>query len=278
MPVKVKSLDKQMASPQICVDEQGLSDYSHSKAGELPMLRNFMGLTVCLSVLFWGPLHSRLAAQEPTLTLNEILHRADSITTLNDSLLAKTNYKVKVSAYFNEIDSDGTIKNADTTIAVVTMKGNEEQSRELIYSTRKPEGKKEESKEEIILSLSPDNPDYNFSLTETTDSSYIIAVLPRTNPPKKGDVRGTIVVDRRNFFTRRIDFEVPRPEGALKEFATNMTFEPMEGGLVVMKEMSMKGYAKALLGIIRVRFTGSVRYSEYELLKYQITVHDGTPK
>ena len=267
MPVKVKSLDKQMASPQICVDEQGLSDYSHSKAGELPMLRNFMGLTVCLSVLFWGPLHSRLAAQEPTLTLNEILHRADSITTLNDSLLAKTNYKVKVSAYFNEIDSDGTIKNADTTIAVVTMKGNEEQSRELIYSTRKPEGKKEESKEEIILSLSPDNPDYNFSLTETTDSSYIIAVLPRTNPPKKGDVRGTIVVDRRNFFTRRIDFEVPRPEGALKEFATNMTFEPMEGGLVVMKEMSMKGYAKALLGIIRVRFTGSVRYSEYELLK-----------
>lgn len=200
------------------------------------------------------------------MTAREIMHKADSVSTYQDSLLSKTKYRVRVEAVFNELDDKGKIKNADTTISIAIMQGREQLSDSLIYSTRKPEGKKGEAKGEMELPLSPDNPDYYFSLTASADSSYMIAVEPKASPPKKGNVKGTITVDRVEFFTRRIDFEVPRPEGALKEFATVMDFEPLEGGLVVMKEITMRGYAKAFLGIFKMRFSGSVRYTGYDIL------------
>ena len=207
------------------------------------------------------------AAPGDSLSLREILLRADSVSVLQDSLLGHTNYKVKVEAIFNEVDEAGRIKDSDTSITLVTMQGDKEISREVLYSTRRPEGKKGEEKEELKFSLSPDNPDYNFSLTAVDDSSYIIAVAPRESPPGKGDVAGTVVIDRQRFFTKRIDFEVPRPEGALKEFSTSMNFEPLEGGLVVMEDMNMRGYARAFLGIFKIRFTGEIRFTEYEILE-----------
>jgi hypothetical protein len=183
--------------------------------------------------------------------------------------LAHAKYRFREDAIFNKMDDNGKIKNSDTTISMITMNGNEEVSREIISSTKTPEKKKnkQNAKGEIGFSLSPDNPDYRFSLTGTDDSSYIIAVIPKVLPPKKGIASGTVVIDRANYFIRKIDLEVPKPEGALKEFASKMTFEPLEGGLVVMTEMSMRGFAKAFLGVFKIRFTGEIRHSNYEIIK-----------
>jgi len=201
-----------------------------------------------------------------SLSATEIMLKVDSVTTYQDSLFSRTKYQVRVEAYFDELDDKGRVKNSDTTISLATMMGKEELSDSLIYSTKRPESKKGEQKGEMSFSLSPDNPDYSFLLTDSSDSSYIITVSPTASPPKKGDVKGTIAVDRVGFFTRNIDFEVPRPEGALKELTTKMTFEPLEGGLVVMKDVTMKGYVKAFLGIFKMRFKGQVRYTDYQIL------------
>jgi hypothetical protein len=201
------------------------------------------------------------------LPLDIILHRADSVTIHQDSLLAHTKYKVKEEVIFSELTNQGTIKNSDTVISAVTIADNKELSRELLYSTKKnkSEDKKEQS-QSGEFSLDFNNPDYNYSLTETNDSSYIIAVAPKLSP-KKGDFKGTFEIDRKGFFIKAIDASVPKPEGALKEFSTWMSFEPMEGGLVVIKDVKMNGLAKALFGIIKIRFSGEVRYSNYEILK-----------
>jgi hypothetical protein len=117
------------------------------------------------------------------------------------------------------------------------------------------------------ISLSPDNPDYDFSLTEFDESSYKVAIVPRASPPNEGDYEGTITIDAQSFFVKRIDLDVPNPEGALKEFAINMNFEPLEGGLVVPTDMRMKGLVKALFGIVKVRFAGEIRFTEYQILE-----------
>jgi hypothetical protein len=201
------------------------------------------------------------------LPIKEILHRADSVSVFQDSLLAHSKYKVREEVIFCELSDNGTIKNADTVISNVTIADKKEAVRELIYTTKKnkPDEKKDQ-KQEVGFSFSFSDPDYNFSLTETSDSLYIIAVSPK-GTPKKGDYQGTIEIDRQGYFSRGIDFDVPKPEGALKEFSTQMSFEPLEGGLVVISEMKMKGLAKALFGIFKMRFSGEVKYSNYEFLK-----------
>jgi hypothetical protein len=201
------------------------------------------------------------------LSLEEILTRADSVSNLNDSILSETKYSFKQFAVFNRLEKDNSIKKADTTIAIVTRQGDEEISREVVYSTS-GEGKaeKSESKEQDI-SLSPDNPDYNFSLTDITDDSYKIAVSPKASPPKEGQYEGTIEIDKQDFHLRSLDFVVPDPEGALKEFSIAINFEPLEGGLYVPSDMRMNGYVSAVLGIIKVRFSGEFKFSDYEILK-----------
>jgi len=205
--------------------------------------------------------------KEEVLLIKELLRRADSVSIYQDSLLAHSKYKVREEVIFCELTDNGTIKNADTIISSVTMADKKEATREVIYSTKKnkPEGKKDQ-KQEAEYSFSFNDPHYNFSLTETGDSSYIIAVSPKGSP-KKGDYQGTIEIDRQGYFSRAIDFDVPKPEGALKEFSTQMSFEPLEGGLVVIREMKMKGLVKAFLGIFKMRFSGDVKYSNYEFLK-----------
>src|SRR4030067_1841878 len=192
--------------------------------------------------------------------------RADSVAHYQDSLLAKTKYKLREEFVFNEITGKDEIKNSDTVIAIVTRQGKEEISREVIYPKKKFEGDKKEKSQELGFKFSYSDTTYNFSLTEISDSSYIIAVSPR-GTPREGAARGTIVIDRQAFFTKRFDLEVPRPEGALKEFSTEIGFEPLEGGLWVLKEMKMRGFAKAFLGIFKIRFTGHMRCSDYEILK-----------
>lgn len=204
--------------------------------------------------------------EENRLTLAVILERADSVSNLNDSLLAGTKYSYESFSIFNRVDGDGNVKKSDTTIAMVTKLGDEELSRQIIYSSNADQGRRMRRQERKI-SFSPDNPDYNFSLTDFDESSYKIAIVPRASPPDEGDYEGTIEIDRRSFFVKRFDLEVPNPEGALKEFAIDMNFKPLEGGLVVPTDSRMRGFVKALLGIVKVRFTGEIRFTEYQILE-----------
>ena len=211
-----------------------------------------------------------LFAQDDTaveLSLEEILSRADSVSKVNDSLKSETKYQFEQFAVFNRLKKDGAIDKSDTLIAIITRQGDEEISKKVIYSTSGDgESKKSEEKKQEI-SLSPDNPDYIFSLTDITDESYKLEVTPRSSPPKEGQYRGTIEIDRHKFYLKSLDFEVPDPEGALKEFSIAISFEPLEGGLFMPKEMTMRGYVKAVLGLIKVRFAGEFKFSDYEILE-----------
>jgi hypothetical protein len=92
-------------------------------------------------------------------------------------------------------------------------------------------------------------------------------VSPKASPPKEGQYMGTIEIDRQDFYLKSFDFVVPDPEGALKEFSIAINFEPLEGGLFLPSDMRMRGYVKALLGIIKVRFSGEFKFSDYEVLE-----------
>ncbi len=205
-------------------------------------------------------------SDENRLSLEDILAKADPVSNFNDSLFAQTKYSFKSFSVFNRMDSDGNIKKSDTTIAIVTKLSDEELSRQVVYSSNADEGRRTKS-QEMKISFSPDNPDYNFSLTDSDESSYKIAIVPRASPPEEGDYQGTIEIDGQSFFVKRIDLEVPNPEGALKEFAIDMNFKPLEGGLVVPTDMRIRGFAKALLGIVKVRFSGEIRFTEYQILE-----------
>ena len=221
-------------------------------------------IILIIMLLIWGVSFSQ--SNGDRLSLQNILLKADSVSNLNDSLLAQTKYSYKSFSIFNRVDSDGKVKKSDTTIAIVTKLGDEELSRQIIYSSNADEGRRIRRQERKI-SFSPDNPDYNFSLTDFDESSYKIAIVPRASPPEEDDYEGTIEIDRRSFFVKRFDLEVPNPEGALKEFAIDMNFKPLEGGLVVPTDMRMRGFVKALLGIVKVRFTGEIRFTEYQILE-----------
>ena len=198
--------------------------------------------------------------------LQYILAKADSVSNLNDSLLAQTKYSYRSFTVFNLLDSDGNIEKSDTAIAIVTKLGDEELSRQVVYSSYAEE-RRRTKRQEMKISLTPDNPDYDFSLTDSDESSYKVAIVPRASPPGEGEYEGTVEIDAQSFFVKRIDFDVPNPEGALKEFSIDMNFEPLEGGLVVPTDMRMSGFMKALLGIVKVRFTGETRFTEYQILE-----------
>jgi hypothetical protein len=223
-----------------------------------------LGLLVIIFFIVSGLASAQEAARD-TMTLNQILQKADSVATFQDSLLAHAKYKVRENVVFDELKDKAEIKNSDTIISEVTIENKKEVSRQVVYSTRK--SKSGESKGQSMgFYFKFDDPKYDYSLTGTNDSSYIIAVSPKA-PVEKGEYTGTVEIDRRGFYSRTIDIEVPKPEGALKEFTTRVSFEPLEGGLVVIKEVKTEGLAKALFGIIKMRFSGEVKYSEYQILK-----------
>ncbi len=205
-------------------------------------------------------------SDENRLSLEDILLKADSVSNLNDSLLADTKYSYKSLLVVNRIDGDGDIEKSDTTIAIITRLGDEELSREVIYSSNADEGRRMKRQERKI-SFAPDNPDYEFSLTDFDEASYKIAIVPRASPPDEGDYEGTVEIDAQSFFIKRIDLEVPDPEGAMDEYAIDLNFKPLEGGLVVPTDMLMSGFVKALLGIVKVRFTGEIRFTDYRILE-----------
>jgi len=225
------------------------------------MVRTISRFSFCCLIV----ISSTLSAQEvETESLDYILAKADSVMAVNDSLRLNTTIRYQIFSAMNRLERDGNVKSSDTTIAVVTSRGDEELSREIVYSSSGKEAKKSKGEK---FSLSFDDPGYDFSLTDSDDESYKISVVPKSSPPNEGDYVGTVEIDKRRYFLRRFDFEVPDPEGALKEFAIVMDFEPLEGGLVVPAGMAVRGYAKALLGIIRVRFSGEFRFDKYEIIE-----------
>lgn len=219
-----------------------------------------------IALFFTVCIYTNIFAQDnDPLPLERILARTDSVMAINDSLHANTKIRYELFSVMNKLDGDGGIKSSDTTIAIIISMGDEEISREIVYSSAGKDAEKSKESEEFSLSF--DDPAYNFSLTDSDKSSYKIAVVPVSSPPSEGEFIGTVEIDKRRYFLKRFDFEVPDPEGALKEFAMVMDFEPLEGGLVVPVEMKMKGYVKALLGIIRIRFSGEFRFSKYEIIE-----------
>jgi hypothetical protein len=233
------------------------------------MVEKIMVRKILVAVLFCLIGYAVAAAQANSvpLTVAEILHRADSVSSAQDSIFSKVKYQYREEDIFNELDGDGNVKKTDTTIAMVTMLGREELSREMIYPKNKSQKKDGGKKGEVGFSLSPDNPDQTFTLLQATDSVYIISVTPKAIPPKEGAVKGTMQVDKYTFITKKLDFEVPKPEGALKEFSSQITFQPLGWGPTVMAEMNMKGFARAMLGIIKIRFTGTVHCTDYQIVQ-----------
>ena len=218
------------------------------------------------------PFTVSLADDVALLQANEIISKADSVGAYHDSVFSEIKYRFHEMAIFNELEKDGRVKKSDTTIAVVTMKGDKEIEREQVYKSGKKGHKKEGKSEgggEASFSFSFDEMDslVDYSLTEETDSTYVLLANPNTDPPQKGAIKGTMVVDKSSFSFRRMAFEVPKPEGPLKEFYMEMDFKPLEGGLVVPYAMKMKGFARAMLGIVKIRFSMEMQSSEFEILE-----------
>jgi hypothetical protein len=220
---------------------------------------------ISLSILLLILSASVLSSQE--LMLKDILARADSVATLNDSITAETKYRFEQLAVFSRLNKDESLKSVDTTISIVTKQGEEELSRELLYSSKGDDDAKGMKKREKKISFDLDDPEYVFSLAGSDSLSYMIAVASKSSPPREGQYEGTITIDKQAFYTKRIDLTIPDPEGALQEFEIDITFEPREGGLIVPTYLTMRGYVRALLGIVKVRFAGEFLYSNYEILE-----------
>jgi hypothetical protein len=213
------------------------------------------------------------AGQEfSSIDAKEIMAKADSVGAYQDSIFSETKYKFREMTIFNELEKDGRIKKSDTSIAVVTMQGSKEIEREQVYASGKKGNKKEEKKNgggEASVGISFDELDslVDYTVIEVTDSTYVLSANPNTNPPEKGAIKGTMVVDKSSYSFRRMAFDIPKPEGPLKEFYMEMDFKPLEGGLVVPYAMKMKGFAKAMLGIVKIRFSMEMQSSEFELIE-----------
>jgi hypothetical protein len=201
----------------------------------------------------------------------EIMSKADSVGKYQDSIFSETKYKFREMSIFNELEKDGRIKKTDTTVAIVTMQGGKEIEREQVYKSGAKGKKKEEKKGggEASFGFALDEKDslVDFSVSEVTDSTYVLSAIPSTDPPQKGAIKGTMIIDRNSYTFRRMAFEVPKPEGPLKEFYLEMDFKPLEGGLVVPYAMKMKGFAKAMLGIVKIRFSMEMQSTEFEILE-----------
>jgi len=215
---------------------------------------------------------SAYSQELPVLDAKQIIEKSDSIAAHLDSTFKELKYRFQETNIFNELEKNGRVKKSDTTISLVTMVGSKELERELVYSSGHKAGKKGEKKEgsgeaKVGISFAEIDSLINYSISETTDSVYIIDVNPNSNPPQKGAIKGTIIIDKNNYRFRRMAFDVPKPDGPLKEFSMEMDFKPLEGGLVVPSAMKMRGFAKAMLGIVKIRFSMEMQNTDFEILQ-----------
>jgi hypothetical protein len=233
--------------------------------------------------MLWTLLFSLIIAAEPPpaqkQVLDDILARADKANQTAMDSLKNYSYEFTEKMVFNELDKNGNAKKADTTITLVIIKNGEETSRKILYSTSgekdKPEKENNTKKDDdhevsvgISGELSPDNPDYTYGLIDSTDRDYVISVTPKKAKPDEGQVKGNYYIDKKSFLYRSMDVEIPRPQRA-KEMKMRIDFRQLPEGPFVMTNMSMLGRAKALLGIIDIRFKVVGEFYDYRVINQE---------
>lgn len=217
-----------------------------------------------------------IAAEQPpaqNLLLDSILVRSDRANTAVMDSLKNYSYEFTEKMIFNELDDEGNIKKADTTISQIKTVNGEESSRTVIYSTSKDKSseKNEKNGDDNQMSasfsgnLKPDDPDYAYGLVDSTDECYVISVTPRKAKPDKDQIRGKYFIDKNSFLFKSMDMETPRPE-KLKELKMKVSFKRLPEGPYVITNMEMAGRVKALLGIVNIKFKLVGEFYDYKVI------------
>ncbi len=222
---------------------------------------------VCVLVFLIIQAHPALTSE---IALPEILTRADSANKAEYESLMKNRYEYVEKAIFQKLGDDGSPENSDTVLSRVEMEGEKEISRILLYSSstenagRNKRSKKNERQESVGMRLefSPENPNYEFTLQEETDSNYVISIKPRSAKPEKGQINGTYYIDKSSFLCRKADITIPRPE-KLKEMAMQIQFDKRPDQPMVATSVKIDGHARALLGIVDIKFRISIERNEF---------------
>jgi len=208
-------------------------------------------------------------AYSQDVPLKEILNRTRFALEVegnrNQELLIEHTEKF-VSA---KVDKDGLSESTDTTIARVVTQGENEISREVIYSTDDGKKKKREGKgslEDFIDDITIDSPKYKYELIENTVDEYVVSVTPRKKKPDKGQIEGKYYIDKNTFLLNSMDFIVPRPE-KLKELTMRFDFKKLDNGLYVTQSMFMLGRVRVLLGIVDIRFKVEGEFYDYKVVE-----------
>ena len=221
---------------------------------------------ICVFVLFscfsvW--------AQNPsgdTLSFRQILANAESVEKTADSISNETTIRFEQHSILKRLNKDGSVKSTDTTIFIITKKGEKELSRKILFSSTGETNIKKTKKREQNVDFDLNDPNYKFSLKEQDSLSYVINVKSKSRSPKKGEYEGMIIIDKENSYTKRVDFIVPKPDGKFKEFSINTSYKIIEGGIVVPSHMQMNGFISAMMGVVKIRMAVEVRYSNYEIV------------
>ncbi len=210
------------------------------------------------------------------LSLEEILKRAQKTFELQQENNKAFIYEYTERIIVGKISKEGEFEKADTVYSRVKMRGDEELSREIVYShseseKEKPDKKKSEKENkklgvDIDVELTIDNPDYVFELVDDTAQFYVRSSAPRKKKPDKGQIKGKYFIDKESFLIKTMDFEVLRPE-KVKELKMHLDFTKLDEGPYVMTDMEMRGRVKILFGVINVRFRVAGQFYDYRVLE-----------
>ena len=198
------------------------------------------------------------------ISLEEILNRTTQAIEAEDSRKKVLIFEFTEKIIFNKLNKEGECEDVDTVISRVKIKGDEELSREILYSSSDDDKKKKknESKAQIKKSFSIDDPDYIYELFKETENTYIVSITPRKPKPDKGQIKGEIIINKGNFLIKTMDFMVPRPE-KLKELSMHFELARLDNGLYAINNMEIRGFVKVLLGIVKVRFRVEGEFYDY---------------
>ncbi len=199
------------------------------------------------------------------ISLEEILDRTTEAIKIEDNRKKASVFEFTEKIIFSKLNKKGECEDVDTVISRVRMKGDEELSREILYSSSDEDTKKKkkkESKAQIKTAFSIDDPDYSYELLEETEDAYIVSITPRKKKPDKGQIKGKIYIDKDSFLIKTMDFIVPRPE-KLKELSMRFELARLDNGLYVVSDMRMNGYVKFLFGVVKFRFRVEGEFCDY---------------
>lgn len=227
-----------------------------------PVRRKYRMLTVFLALLC-----VLISQHNGPLDLNSILARADSVNTAVMDSAKCYSYEFSEKIIFEELGDNETIKKADTSISRVIVKNGKEISRTIIYPPGKSEDKKSEKEMSAgaSIDLSPDNPDYNFELIDSSGAAYAIKISPKKNPPEKEQIDGIFYIDKNTFLATRMDFAIPRPKD-VKQLKMSLNFTRLQEGPFVIADMKVQGLAAPLWGLIKIRFKVTGEFYDYVVL------------